>query len=285
MMEAQKQISKLSLIQQTQLLDLYDDAIAGVAQRVAKTGSLTERARDDYIKELTRTRKLLAEDVNNLINKGVIKAAEIGARTTIDVLKIERFTPMFSTVRDDVVKSIISGGLYTDNKTLSDRIWNYSKDFQNDLQYTINQGILQKKSAIELAKDLEKFVLDPAKRPADWGKVYPGMKYKKVDYNAQRLARTSINHSFQTSTIEASRLNPYVDGIQWHSAQQHGRTCDICMDRDGEIYTFDDVPLDHPNGLCTMIPVVSKPSGEIADELRRWLDGEPNPELDRLMEV
>lgn len=284
MLEAQKEIAKLTLSQQRQLLDLYDDAIAGIANKIAKSGSLTERARDDYLKSLTEARNVLAKDVGVIINKGIINAAKIGVGTTLNVLKIDRFTPMFSTVMDDVVKSILSGGLYTDSKTLSARIWNYSKDFEHDLQYTINQGILQKKSAIELAKDLEKFVLDPAKRPSDWGKIYPNMKYKKVDYNAQRLARTSINHSFQTATIEASRLNPYVEGIQWHSAQQHGRTCDICNARDGEIYSFDDVPLDHPNGLCTMIPVVSKSPSEIADELNRWLNGEPNPELDILME-
>ena len=35
-----------------------------------------------------------------------------------------------------------------------------------------------------------------------------------------------------------------------------------------------------PNGLCTMIPVISKPLDDVAIELRGWLDGESNPKLD-----
>ena len=35
-----------------------------------------------------------------------------------------------------------------------------------------------------------------------------------------------------------------------------------------------------PNGLCTMIPVISKPLDEIALELKDWVDGSSNSKLD-----
>src|SRR5690606_26010367 len=153
-------------------------------------------------------------------------------------------------------------------------------EFEKDIQYTINQAILQKKTAIELASDLEKFVKDPAKRGSNWWKAYPHLKNKQVDYNAMRLARTSINHAYQTASIQSSNMNPFVEGIEWRSALIHGRTCEVCMERHGKIYPIDDVPLDHPNGLCTMIPYIPKSLDEVAAELRNWIDGSTNQKLD-----
>jgi len=171
--------------------------------------------------------------------------------------------------------------LYKDHKTLSSRIWSISNKLDSDIQYVINQALSEGKSAIELARDLEKFVKDPAKRPINWGKVYPNLRGTKVDYNAQRLARTSINHAYQTSTIKSSSMNPFVEGIEWQSAMIHGRTCQLCMDRDGQIFPKDNVPLDHPQGLCTMLPYISQSLDQVADELRDWLDGDNNPNLEK----
>lgn len=61
---------------------------------------------------------------------------------------------------------------------------------------------------------------------------------------------------------------------------QHGRTCDLCRERHDRIFKIDEVPLDHPNGLCTMIPYISKSLDDVAIKLRNWLDGEGNSILD-----
>jgi len=95
-----------------------------------------------------------------------------------------------------------------------------------------------------------------------------------------RLARTSINHSYQTASIQSSTLNPFVEGIEWQSALIHGRTCGLCQERHGTIYPIDEVPLDHPSGLCSMLPTVGKGLDQVAEELKSWLDGEDNPILD-----
>lgn len=287
-----KRVSKLTLQQQRELLQLYDDTIKELAEKAgkSKSKSLTERWVKDYLKELEKVRKELTKELNKSIKGYTTKAAKIGAEVEQQILSKafklagidpgDHFTTMFSQVQDKVVKNIISGNLYKDKRTLSQRIWNYTNEFGQDIQYMINKGLLEKKSAIELAKDLERFVKEPAKRPTTWGKVYPNLKYRKVDYNAMRLARTSINHAYQTASIQSSSMNPFVEGILWRSALQHGRTCEVCMERHGKIYPVDDVPLDHPNGLCTMIPYIPKSLSEVADELRRWFDGEPNETLD-----
>lgn len=290
--EIRKRVSRLTLQQQRELLQLYDDVIKELAKKAGKSKSknLTERWAKDYLKELEKAKKELSKDIFYETHGAIGRAAKFGIETIERIMAMifskagidpgDHFTTMFSQVRDKVVKDIVSGNLYKDKRTLSNRIWNYTNEFGQDIQYMVNRGLLEKKSAIELAKDLEEFVKEPAKRETTWGKVYPNLKNKRVDYNAMRLARTSINHAYQTASIQSSNMNPFVEGIEWRSAMQHGRTCEVCMERHGKIYPIDDVPLDHPNGLCTMIPYISKSLDEVAAELRNWIDGSANQKLD-----
>lgn len=287
-----RKVSKLTLDQQRQLLKLYENSIDNLATKITKSKdkSLNQRWLTDYQKELKRVSNNLAKDIKASTESAIGKAARIGTETEQQIMNRifkqagldtgDHFTSMFSQVQDNVVKDILSGNLYKDNKTLSNRIWNVSGKFNSDIQYVINQAIVEKKSAIELARDLEQFVLDPAKRSWDWNKIYPILKNTSVDYNAARLARTSINHAYQTATIQSSSMNPFVEGIEWRSANIHGRTCELCMERDGQVFPKDNVPLDHPNGLCTMIPYIPKSLDTVADELGAWLGGGNNPMLD-----
>lgn len=256
--DIRKKVSKLTLEQQKELSNLYEDAIKGLAKtaKSANKKTLTNRWVVDYRKQLMQVKKELRVDIRKQIKTSIGEGAKLGSEgqqlilTEIfkqaNIETLSTFSSMFSKVNDNVIKDIISGNLYKDNKTLSSRIWNYGEGFEKDLQYTINQAMLEKKSAIELAKDLEQYVKEPTKRGYDWGTCYPNLKHKKVDYNAMRLARTSINHSYQTATIQASTMNPYVLGIEWESALIHGRTCELCRERHGRVYKADDTPLDHP---------------------------------------
>lgn len=257
-LETRKKVSKLTLEQQKELLELYNDVIKELSKKAKrfKSKSLTERWTLDYKKEINKAKKELSKDIFYETHGAIGRAAKLGIETIERIMTMifskagidpgDYFKTMFSQVQDKVVKDIISGNLYKDKRTLSNRIWNYTNEFGQDIQYMINKGLLEKKSAIELAKDLEEFVKEPAKRETTWGKVYPNLKNKRVDYNAMRLARTSINHSYQTASIQSSNMNPFVEGIQWHSAMIHGRTCEVCMERHGRVYPVKSVPLDHP---------------------------------------
>jgi len=148
---------------------------------------------------------------------------------------------MFSQVPTEVLRTIISGELYEDGLSLSQRIWNYADDLGNDLDSMIKQAIAEKKSAFDLAADLERFVRDPARRSSDWGVAYPGLRSRIVDANAMRLARTSINHAYRTATIRSANKNPFVEGIEWRSAMQLSRTCSLCKERHGKIFPKNEV--------------------------------------------
>ena len=291
-LQLRKRVSKLTLEQQKQILKLYNDTITDLSRKAASphTRELTRVWAARYAREVEKAKIELKKELNKQIRGSIKKGAEIGTEAEqlimhkifkLAGIKVDKsFNSMFAKVQDNVVHGIISGNLYKDNKTLSARIWSYGEGLEEDIQYIINQAIIQKKSAIELAKDLEKYVKDPAKRGTNWNKVYPDLVDKAVDYNAMRLARTSINHAYQTATIQSSNMNPFVVGIQWWAANIHGRTCELCMERHEKVFPKDNVPLDHPNGLCAMIPHIPKSSIEVADELRAWLDGEDNKVLD-----
>lgn len=300
-LKVRQQVSKVTKEQQKEILKIYDNAILGISQKAAraKDGGVTQKFLIENRKELKKVRQKIAAGINMATKNGVAIAAKTATDNEIfvmdDMLKksgvkvTQSYKSMFFEVQESVVNDIISGNLYGDKTTLSDRIWNMTGAFEGDIQSIINEGILQKKSAIELAKDLQYYVKPAAMRPATWGKAYPHLKNKVVDYNAQRLARTSINHSYQTATIQGSNLNPFIEGIKWESAQIHGRTCDLCITRATEnhvglgvgVFPKDAVPLDHPNGLCTMISHIPDSLKGIADELNKWLNGESNPKLDK----
>lgn len=287
---ARREVSKLTLLQQLQILQIYGDVIQYLSEKAEGAGqeSLTRRWALDYVGELAIERLKLQKRLERSIKGNIGKAGRFGVQFDLQMFSIlaervgvsERFKDVFSKIPLEVVKPILSGELYKDKRSLSDRIWRLGDEFEKDVQYIINRGLIEYKSAVDLAKDLEQYVQEPARRPTTWGMVYPNLRNKAVDYNAMRLARTSINHAYQTATIRSVERNPFVEGVEWFSAMQHGRTCELCMERHGKVFLKDSVPLDHPNGLCTMIPYIPKSLDEVASELRNWLDGGTNRKLD-----
>lgn len=284
-----KEVTKVTEKTMDEMYSIYKEVADSIASDL-KHGSLTERWASDYKKELEAYRAYLVDKIVRGTTKGIYQAADMGSLSmqtvtgdifaTIGFEMKPNFTEMLSSVQNQVVEDIIGGGLYKDKKSLSARIWQFTAKNRDDLQYVIARGMVEKKSAIELARDVQTYIKPPSKRLTDWGKVYPNLKSKQIDYSAMRLARTTINHSYQTSTIKSSMINPFVTGIRWRSALIHGRTCQLCMDRHDTVYKIDEVPLDHPNGLCTMIPE-TEDLDKVAEELKRWVEGEDNPTLDK----
>lgn len=177
------------------------------------------------------------------------------------------------------VENIISGSLYGKGWSLSQAIWKTGKKTTEDIQKMVAKGLAENKSIKDIADDLTKYVDPTARKPWDWSKVYPGTA-AQVDYNAQRLARTMIQHSFQSSLVQSQLYNPFCKGIIWHSEGIHGRTCELCMERDGQVFPLKDLPLDHPNGLCYFEPALED-MDKIADRMSDWVVGEPDPEIEK----
>lgn len=174
------------------------------------------------------------------------------------------FSEKYKGIKEKVEKAVIGGNMYKDKHSLSDRIWKDLKKNQSSIDHIIQTGIKNKEHPLDIAKKLEKFVKPNQAKEFNWSKVYPGSK-TKIEYNAIRVARTSINHAHHQSTIESAKKNPLVTHVEWLSANSHGRTCEMCANRDGVKYKIDKVPEDHPNGMCMILEVL--PSNETMEKL------------------
>lgn len=237
-----------------------------------------------YLENLLKDIDQASADFNQRIEATVKDAAERSGILAIEAgNKYLRdaglnLTGAYSYIPRQQMEIIASGKLYGDKWSLSQSIWKSGLRTKSDIQNVVAKGLAENKPIKDIANDITKYVDPTARKPWDWGKVYPGTA-QQVDYNAQRLARTMIQHAFQTSMVQSQLYNPFCNGIIWHSVGLHGRTCELCLDRDGQVFPVKDLPLDHPNGLCYFEPALDDMNA-IADRLADWVNGKDDPELD-----
>lgn len=283
--EAEVVRNELTQEQEKQIQDLYKKVAKKIAKEAAKLPNTTSgNLRRLYLQKL---QKQINKEIKNMNPKleAVIKDNMRKATNAVIACNLSFLTRVkmpvegaFSHVAKDIVESVISGKLYSGNWSLSGAIWGHSRKTQHDIQSIIAEGIIQGKGAYDIAKDLEKYVNPLARKPWDWGKVYPNTS-RQVDYNAQRLARTMVSHAYQQSFVRTTQPNPFVTQYKW-LASNSGRTCELCASRDGVLFDKDDLPLDHPNGMCTFVAVMPDSMVSIADRIADWAQGADDPELD-----
>ena len=188
----------------------------------------------------------------------------------------------FSSVPDSMVRKLVTGQIYDSGWSLSKSIWGDNEDTLSKLYEIVAGGMAKNESIYDISKKLEAFVKPEAAKKwnlktADGKRIYP----KQVDYNAQRLARTLSQHAYQQSFVEVTKDNPLIIDYIWRS--NGSRACPICISRDGQHYSKDSLPLDHPNGMCVMEPNIEK---DYIDRVANWVknpDG-TDPEFDKFAE-
>lgn len=237
---------------------------------------------EGLLKDLNNSLDSLEKVVQATILDATEQAGNLAVRASLETMEKAGLNfgikGAFSYVPRKEMANILSGQLYGKNWSFSKAIWGAEKKTKEDLEKIVARGLAGNKPIYDIAKDLEKYVDPSARKPWDWSKVYPGTA-KTVDYNAQRLARTMIQHSYQMSMVQSQRYNPFCKGIIWYSVGIHGRTCATCMERDGKVFPVKDLPLDHPNGLCYFEPALDDMNA-IADRLADWTKGGSDPDLD-----
>lgn len=293
-----------------QISAIYRTAYQDLARQAAgkKDGGLTKRWQLDMSRSLEERIRQLNGDVTATVLASAKSAGQLPGRANADWLDLalaqagkpgtgDTFRSVMTRTSDEALRKVVTGAAYLDSKSLSRRIWKTSAQAREGINAVIRQAIAQKKSAYQLAKELEQFVKPDAREDMDWSKVYPdiphGLLPMYVDKHAQTVARTSINHAYHLAMVEAAEKNPFATCIHWALSPQHFQRqvrpfgADICDE-----YAIHDeglgmgnwpirqVPLPHPRCLCAQYAVVPKSLDECADDLKRWLNGESNPELD-----
>ena len=305
-LQARQKTLKLTRRQQGGVLKIYDQAIKSLSEKVqqSKPKSLNDRWARDYLKQVKAERERMADSLRGIMKESILQAGGYAVQPDIDLfLRAQKkagidlgdhFTEMFSQVPNDVLATLMKGDLYKDGKGLSSRIWSITGQAGKDIDYIIHQAIAEKKSAVELVKDLKQFVKPHSQRSWDWGTVYPMLRTKQIDYAAQRLARTSITHAHREAQYRSAAQNPFVEAVHWELSGQHyarqikkwGRDiCDTYAEQDwyglgrGN-FPVDKVPIGHPQCLCVTAPEIPQNLNQVADELAAWAKGN-NPRLDK----
>lgn len=283
---------------------IYMQAARDLAKEAAraKDKSLTKRWRTDYQRAVEARMTQMRGELGGAIRGGMRASARLPGETVeawlSDALALcgvdGSFTGMLSSTPDDVLRALLDGRMYRDGKSLSRRIWSRTDQLAGSIEDIVAQGIAQKRSALDLAKDLEAYVSPKAKMPVSWLTVYPDIPFaRQVDYNAMRLARTAINHAYWAANVETALRNPFCQAMHWalspsHFERQVARfgedVCDTYASHDEGLgrgnFPIKGLPMPHAQCLCVQYQVVPNLE-QTANRLSNWLDGGEDAELER----
>lgn len=276
--------------QQKEIAKLYEDWADEIGERAkyyshksTASAPVSERYYRELQKQLRQTSQEVSNEIYKKIKSNIYTVADAVVSDNVKWLESFGFSSdglnaAFSYVPHEIVQNLITGQIYDSGWSLSSRIWGDNEQTLKDIYQVMAKGLAENKPIYEIAKDLEAYVRPSAKLPwnlrmADGKKIYK----KQIDYNAQRLARTLVQHGYQQSFIATTQKNPFITEYVWRS--NGSRVCDLCKARDGVHYKKTELPMDHPNGMCTMEPVVVD---NIVDQLADWFNSPDGtyPEID-----
>lgn len=146
---------------------------------------------------------------------------------------------------------------------LSDRVWKLTQQTEESLNVILESGVVNGRSAADMARDLKTYLKDPDKRfrriRDENGKLQlstPAKNYKpgrgvyRSSYrNALRLSRNEINIAYRTNDFERRKNMPFVMGqrIQLSAAHPAYDICDEMVGTYPKNFKFIGW---HPNCLC-----------------------------------
>lgn len=287
---AEKARNSITISQQKEIKKLYEEwanEISAQANKLSHKTNISSQIQSEQLRALEQqlrntsqslSNKLYSKIKNNilLVSDSVINCnkewlIELGFSSDV-------IDAAFSYVPNDIVTKLVTGQIYDSGWSLSKRIWTDNEKTLKDIYTVVAKGVAENKTIYEIAKELERYV-NPNKQ-LKWNyKMSDGTWiYKKsIDYNAQRLARTLVQHGYQQSFVEATKNNPFVVDYVWLA--NGSRPCPLCSDRNGEHYKKDELPLDHPNGMCTMIPNIAD---DYVNQISEWVNSHAGtyPEID-----
>lgn len=288
--DADKAKNAIMASQKKEIAELYEkwaDEIGERAKYYSHKSNASAPVSERYYKELQKQLRATSQQVSNEVYKkikgNIYLISDAVVKDNVDWLasfgfSMEGLNAAFSYVPDEIVRNLITGQIYESSWSLSQRIWSDNEKTLKDIYRVMAKGLAENKPIYEIAKDLEAYVRPDARLP--WNLTAPdGVRIfkKQVDYNAQRLARTLVQHGYQQSFVAVTKNNPFITEYVWRS--NGSRVCELCKARDGQHYKKDELPLDHPNGMCTMEPVVVK---NMVDQLADWFNSPDGtyPEID-----
>lgn len=276
--------------QKKEIAALYEQWAKQIGAKAVKfshqsnlSAPVSEMQMRELEKMLRQANEQVTKEVNGIIVRNMYRSSNVVVQSNVEWLKSlgfdgEAVNVAFSNVPTGIVQNIIAGNIYQGRWNLSSAIWGSNEAILKDVYGVVAAGVAQNLPTYEIAKLLEQYVKPSSKKP--WNLKAPDGKpiyRKQVDYSAQRLARTLVQHSYQQAFVTVTKYNPLVIDYIWNS--NGSRVCEICKARDGKHFAKNELPMDHPNGMCVMVPNVDS-YNKMADRLADWVNGKEDPALD-----
>ena len=193
----------------------------------------------------------------------------------------KRYLSTNETARDAFLKRKTAG------LRLSDRVWNYTNQFKEEIELGLDVGIRGGKSADEISRDLRLFLKYPDKlfrRVRDeHGELqlsknaaafHPGQGVYRSSYkNARRVAVTECNIAYRTADHLRWQQMDFVVGILIEPSDTNHPVRDICDDLKGRYPKNFKWTGWHPHCRCHATPIL-KTEEEVAEDNNRIIQGD-----------
>lgn len=246
-----------------------------------RVGDLQQRYVDDIgavIYSGTSSEWKKSNEVQDLLADGVLKA--YGAQVNGSKYKV------YYQTNNDALKAFQTRR--ANGMTLSQKLWNQSKNYREEMEYAISSAIEKGTSAVTLSKRLSKYLHDFPSLQKDYKEKYgKAVDCHDCEYRSMRLARSEINMAYRTAEQERWSQMDFVVGYEIKLSGSHPAE-DICDMLKGK-YPKDFVWTGwHPSDLCYKIPILKteeefwnygeakdKPSSrevtDVPDAFKKWV--------------
>lgn len=272
----------------------FDDAFSDYLKQLEKGKTPSQpnltQCKLAYINQLYSTLQKQSLICNEEIPKKILNQyAKVMKDITNNKDVIDKINKNVDVTSRNIVEQMIKGEVYKDGVGLDSRLWSATNASGRKIEDVIISCLARGISSAEASKIISQFAKsghhtwDKNKIREKLGNKYAN-KYGTggLDYEALRLMRTTNTHMAQLTVMNSDTVNPYNKFVKYHTGHAGSRTCSMCRDRDGKIFPIHDAPLDHPNGLCWLSPIMSKDGktelslADMVDDMNDYFDGKPN---------
>lgn len=221
----------------------------------------------DYPATKARVRKLQEQFVSQLGGLIMTGTSDEWKRSNLQQdLIVDKVLKAYHTSREDAANE----RYYRDNSealqafqqrkeqgmNLSDKLWDQSQAYREELQDTISAAIERGTDAITLSKQISKYLSDFPAMQRDYKEKYgKASKVQNCEYRSIRLARSEINMAYRSAEQQRWRQLDFVVGYEIKMSGSHP-VHDVCDELAGK-YPKDFVWNGwHPNCMCYEIPIL-----------------------------
>lgn len=143
---------------------------------------------------------------------------------------------------------------------LSQKLWNQSENYKEELEYAISSAIQKGTSAVTLSKRISKYLQNFDLLQKDYKQKYgKAVDCNDCEYRSVRLARSEINMAYRTAEQKRWEQMDFVVGYEiklshaHHHRMPHGDICDSLAGKYPKDFKWTGW---HPNDMCYVVPIL-----------------------------